>query len=149
MGPYMDQDIVIMKTKPRNMSIVTKETASAVSFDSVVTPKAPRLRAATMMMETKTVKKKAPPTISPKQASPIAKIDYFENSASPYRPVQQSPAAGQSTLKLPDLHNRTVSHSMAPAGSKLILDDLDLRLKDQLAKNSFLRVDEKAMRAFR
>ena len=38
---------------------------------------------------------------------------------------------------------------MAPAGSKLILDDLDLRLKDQLAKNSFLRVDEKAMRAFR
>ena len=66
MGPFMDQDIIITKTKPRNMSIVTKETASAVSFDSVVTPKPPRLRAATMMMDTKTVTKKAPPTISPK-----------------------------------------------------------------------------------
>ena len=38
---------------------------------------------------------------------------------------------------------------MAPAGSKLILDDLDLKLKDQLAKNSFLGVDAKIMHAFR
>ena len=38
---------------------------------------------------------------------------------------------------------------MAPAGSKLILDDLDLKLKDQLAKNSFLGVNEKMMNAFR
>ena len=64
MGPYMDQDIIIKKTKPRNMSIVTKETQSTVSFDSAVTPKAPRLRAATMMMETKTIKKKV---IKPKK----------------------------------------------------------------------------------
>ena len=88
MGPYMDRDIIIKKTKPRNMSIVTKDTQSAVSFDSALTPKAPRLRAATMMMETKTIKKKAPPTMSPKQTSPIAAVDYFDNAASPYRPVQ-------------------------------------------------------------
>ena len=133
MNPYLDQDIIVKKsTKPRNMSIGINDISSAVSFDSVLTPKAPRLRAATMMMETKTIKKKAPPTMSPRDISPIARIDYVnKEKAAPILPQVKSPvAAGTATLKLPDLANKTVSHSMVPAGSKLILDDLDLKLKD-------------------
>ena len=152
MNPYLEQDIVVRKQKnPRKLSIGINDISSAVSFDSVLTPKAPRLRAATMMMETKTIKKKAPPTMSPRDISPIARIEYVNNSkAAPTLPQVKSPiAAGAATLKLPDLANKTVSHSMVPPGSKLILDDLDLKLKDQLAKNSFMRVDESAMRMLR
>ena len=50
-------------------------------------------------------------------------------------------------IKLPDL-GRKDSHSITPA-SNVRLNQLDLKLKDQLAKNSFMHVDDKALQQAR
>jgi len=48
------------------------------------------------------------------------------------------------SFKLPDL-GRTFAHSITPGPSRIHAEDFDLKLKDSLAKNSFLGVDEKVL----
>ena len=49
---------------------------------------------------------------------------------------------------MPDL-GRTVSHSITPGRGQIELDENDLKLKDSLAKNSFLGVDQKVLSQMR
>jgi len=140
-----------------------KEVNSTVSFDSLRSPVAPRLRAATMMKDTMSAHKSAKKSLTREpsthgmypmsrdhspdaQRYSIIKPAHTRNGSEVTSSTKGicKPSAlklDDASFKLPDL-GRTVSHSITPGPSRVYAEDLDLKLKDSLAKNSFLKIDE-------
>ncbi len=170
MNPYLDDDIGhITQKKKRSLN----GADSAVSFDSAVTPPAAsnmRIRAATMMRDTKVTK--------PLKSGLKGSDTMFENNQNPYQNRKSSVDAAalklnhakletsavvmpskaalkldESSFRLPNL-GRTVSHSMTPAALRSQPNQQfepyeDQKLRQQIAKQSFMQIDDKTYEAFR
>ena len=144
MSPYLDQEI---KHRKKNM-VSAMQAESAVSFESAVTPSQPiRLRASSMMRETTNAHSTGMEKSIFAPGNRKASVDVSRNaqglSSQQLDSLRHNLRLQNSQIYLPELGK--TGYSMTPGNKRLanLNDPEDAKLLEQLAKHSFMRVDEK------